>query len=141
MFFIDLISLFVFVEMQDKITGTTSESTSTSFTLPQTSIRLITERDQTPTKLASDNVIRIGFGVKLLFAICLLLFHVYKKYRVKKNHIKMTEKCIFMIKSDSRICIPWYRRWCRNKTTTYINNSLNCCRKTKTSTKGTASKT
>ena len=94
MFFIDLISLFVFVEMQDKITGTTSESTSTSFTLPQTSIRLITERDQTPTKLASDNVIRIDFGVTLLIAIYLLLFHVYNKFRVKKNHIKMTEMYI-----------------------------------------------
>ena len=33
-------------------------------------------------------LIRIVFGTILFFAICLLLFHMYKKFTVMKNHKK-----------------------------------------------------
>lgn len=78
--------------VQQIFNGTSSEPTWSSFTLQQTSTLLLTEQDQTKTKLASYMLIRIGFGIILFFVVSFLLFHVYTKFRVKKIRIKKKHK-------------------------------------------------
>lgn len=51
-----------------------------------------TEQDQTKNTLISYTLIRIGCGIILLFVISLLLFHMYKKFKVRKIHIKEKQR-------------------------------------------------
>ena len=92
--------------MHQIFNGTTNETTSTSFSLPQTSTLLIKERDQSKSKLASSMLIRIVFGTILFFAICLLLFHMYKKFTVMKNHKKKKQMNIHNV---NQIMEPVYQ--------------------------------
>ena len=51
-----------------------------------------TEQDQTKNSMISYMLIRIGCGIILLFVISLLLFHMYKKFKVRKIHIKEKQR-------------------------------------------------
>lgn len=62
--------------------------TTTSFTYQQYNTLFTTERNQTNNKIIYYVLIRIGIGIILLFAICLLLYQMYKKWKLKKSHQK-----------------------------------------------------
>ena len=54
-----------------------------------------TEQDQTKNTMISYMLIRIGCGIILLFVISLLLFHMYKKFKVRKIHVKKKQVYIY----------------------------------------------
>ena len=62
--------------------------TTTSFTYQQNNTLVTTERDQTNNKTIYYVLIRIGIGIILLLVICLLLYQMYKKWKLKKTHQK-----------------------------------------------------
>ncbi|XP_078335226.1 uncharacterized protein LOC111100057 [Crassostrea virginica] len=62
--------------------------TTTSFTYQQNNTLFITEHDETKNKTIYYMLIRIGIGIILLFAICLLLYQMYKKWNLKKTYQK-----------------------------------------------------
>ncbi|XP_078316329.1 uncharacterized protein LOC144620222 isoform X1 [Crassostrea virginica] len=65
-----------------------SSPTTTSFTYQQNNTLFTTERDQTYNKTIYYMLIRIGIGIILILAICLLLYQMYKKWKLKKTHQK-----------------------------------------------------
>ena len=65
-----------------------SSPTTTSFTYHQNNTLFTTERGQTNNKTIYYVLIRIGIGIILILAICLLLYQMYKKWKLKKTHQK-----------------------------------------------------
>ena len=73
---------FAFVEKQQIYIEKSIElsfPTTTSFTYQQNNTLFTTQRDQSKNKTIYYTLIRIGIGIILLLAICLLLYQMYKK--------------------------------------------------------------